>query len=207
MRFGMVIDVSRCIGCATCAVACKSNNNLPNDMWWIDIRTEGGDAPDSASGTYPNNLHRRYFPVSCQHCQKPTCVAVCPTGATYKDADTGIVMTNATECIGCDSCVEGCPYGVRKLYGTDVTWSVDFAVGDSDAPTHAAGTVGKCTGCANRLARDEEPACMKLCPARARYWGDLDDPDSAASKYLASKSNVERLLESAGTEPNVYYVS
>ena len=206
MKFAMAIDVSRCIGCCTCAVACKMANNLPNDVWWDNIRTDGGESLDSARGTYPNDLHMRYYPVSCQHCDKPACVDVCPTGATYKREKDGIVVIDSEACIGCGSCLSACPYGVRTLIDKEPTWSVDFAVGDADAAPFVTGTVVKCTGCASRIDRGEEPACMRLCPARARHWGDLDDPESDISKYLAEK-HYERLLESVGTEPNCYYVS
>lgn len=204
MKFGMAIDVKRCIGCHTCAVACKMSNNLPNEVWWNSIRTDGGTTIDTARGTYPNGLERTYYPVNCQHCDNPACVEVCPTGASFKRED-GIVSINNDECIGCGSCITACPYDVRTLYAGDPSYSVDFPVGDWDAPAHKSGTVGKCTGCANRIDRDEAPACMLLCPARARHWGDLDDPNSDVSKYIASHT-VERLLENAGTEPNVYYV-
>ena len=204
MKFGMAIDVARCIGCHTCSVACKMSNNLPEEVWWNNVRSEGGEAPDTASGTYPNNLEMNYWPVNCQHCDKPACVDVCPTGASFKRED-GIVTVDADTCIGCGSCIAACPYNVRTLYEQEPTFSMDFAVGDWDAPAHKQGTVGKCTGCANRVDRGEAPACMDLCPARARFWGDLDDPNSDVSKFLAGKQAV-RLLEDAGTEPNVYYV-
>ena len=204
MKFGMAIDVTRCIGCHTCSVACKMSNNLPEEVWWNNVRTEGGDAPDTASGSYPGELSMNYWPVNCQHCANPACVDVCPTGASMKRED-GIVTVDADTCIGCGSCIAACPYSVRTLYEQEPTFSMDFAVGDWDAPAHKQGTVGKCTGCANRVDRGEAPACMDLCPARARFWGDLDDPNSDVSKFLAGKQAV-RLLEDAGTEPNVYYV-
>ncbi len=204
MKFGMAIDVTRCIGCHTCAVACKMSNNLPEEVWWNNIRSDGGEAPDTARGEYPGNLEMNYYPVNCQHCENPACVDVCPTGASFKRED-GIVSVDVDTCIGCASCIAACPYNVRVLYDKEPTFSMDFAVGDYDAPEHKQATVGKCTGCANRIDRGEVPACMDLCPARARFWGDLDDPNSDVSKFLAGKQTV-RLLEDAGTEPNVYYV-
>ncbi|WP_165247376.1 4Fe-4S dicluster domain-containing protein [Adlercreutzia sp. ZJ141] len=204
MRFGMAIDTSRCIGCHTCAVACKMSNNLPNDVWWNHIKTDGGKSIDTARGTYPDNLYQVYYPINCQHCSKPVCVSVCPTGASIQRED-GIVVVDSEKCIGCGSCVTACPYDVRVLYEEELNYSVDFAVGDSDAPKHVSGVMGKCNGCAHRVDRGEAPACMELCPARARYWGDLDDPESDVSKYLEGKK-TERLFESEGTEPNVFYV-
>lgn len=205
MRFGMAIDVSRCIGCHTCAVACKMSNNLPDDVWWNDIHTDGGSYQDTAVGAYPNDLHRKYYPVNCQHCENPACVEVCPTGASFKRETDGIVAIDAETCIGCATCVSACPYGVRTIFGDELKYSVDFPVGDIDAPVHVPATASKCTGCVNRTSRGLPPACMELCPARARHWGDLDDPESDISKYLEGKT-TERLLEDSGTSPNVFYV-
>lgn len=204
-RYGMAIDLHRCVACHACSVACKSNNNLPNDVWYTRVITDGGEYMDTARGTYPNDLHRVNYPVGCQHCSNPSCVANCPTGASFV-RDDGIVSIDMEACIGCGTCVAACPYDVRTLIEAEPAYVVDFALGDYDAPTHKAGTVEKCTFCANRIDRGEVPACMELCPARARYWGDLDDPNSDVSKFLAGKK-ATRLLEDAGTEPNVYYVS
>jgi molybdopterin-containing oxidoreductase family iron-sulfur binding subunit len=202
----MVIDTKKCIGCFACAVACKSHNNLPNNVWWNRIECVGGDFYDTPSGTYEEgNLAMHYTPITCQHCEKPLCVSVCPTGASYKDPDTGIVGIDYDTCIGCGTCLTGCPYGVRTLYEEALEYYVDFPVGDWDAPEHKPNTVGKCTYCANRIGRDEVPMCMDICPARARYWGDWDDPESAVNKYVAGKEYT-LLLEDEGTEPNTRYI-
>ena len=84
-------------------------------------------------------------------------------------------------------------------------WSLDHAVGEVDAPAHKVATVEKCTFCVNLQARGEVPACMQLCPGRARYFGDLDDPDSDISKALEGR-DYKRLFEEEGTEPNCYYL-
>lgn len=204
MRYGMAIDLTLCFGCTECAVACKSNNNLPNGVWWNRVHTEGGAHDDTAKGTYPD-LSMRHFPVSCQHCANPACEAVCPTGATSRNPETGIVSVDAEECIGCGSCIEACPYQVRVLNVGEPAYAVDFMLGDYDAPKHMANTVEKCTFCANRLDRGEMPACMELCPGRARYWGDLDDPESDVRRAMEGRETM-RLLEDAGTEPSVYYL-
>lgn len=205
MRFGMAIDISTCMGCHTCSVACKMSNNLPNEVWWTNVKTDGGEGMDTARGEYPGSLYRYYHPVSCQHCSKPACVEVCPTGASYVNEENGLVNITTEECIGCGSCITACPYNVRTLYDSELLYSVDFTVGEIDSPAHVEGTVGKCTGCANRLERDLAPACMNLCPGRARYWGDLDDPESDVSTFIKGKE-YEKLLEASGTEPNVFYV-
>jgi len=206
MRYGMVIDTKKCIGCFACAVACKSHNNLPNKVWWNRIECVGGEFYDTPSGTYEDgNLSMHYVPITCQHCDKALCVEVCPTGASYKDPDTGIVGIDSEICIGCGTCLTGCPYDVRTLYVEELEYTVDFPVGDWDAPEHVPNTMSKCTFCANRLGRDEVPMCMDICLARARYWGDWDDPKSDVNKYLAGKEYT-KLLEEAGSSPNTCYI-
>ena len=109
-------------------------------------------------------------------------------------------------CIGCESCVHACPYeGVRTLIKNEAEYYLDVVVGEFDAPPHKGGTVEKCTFGKNLIDRGEVPACMQLCPGRARYWGDLDDPESDVSKAVEGREYV-LLNESAGTSPNVYYL-
>lgn len=203
MRYGMAIDTRACSGCSACALACKVSKNLPNKVWYNDILTKGGATRDTAAGTYPN-LSMRFYPKACQHCANPVCEATCPTGATYK-RDDGIVAVDPDLCIGCRSCMMSCPYEVRTFVGSEIDYCVDHALGDWDAPKHVSGVVEKCTMCANRVDRGEEPACVRACVNKARVWGDLDDPSSEVSKLIASR-NHERLLEDMGTEPGVYYL-
>lgn len=205
MRYGMVIDLKRCSGCKTCSVVCKVANNIPNNIIWNRVLTEGGNAPDTAGGTW-DNPEMQHWPVACQHCENPACTKVCPVGATWKDEQTGIVRQDYDKCIGCRMCMGACPYSARTFNWEEPAYAVDFPLGDFDAPKHVAGVVEKCTFCANRLARGEEPACMEHCPGRARYWGDLDDPDSDVSRAIAGRPTV-RLLEDKGTEPSVYYLA
>ena len=204
-QYGFVIDRRRCIGCHSCAVACKVANNLPEGMWYNRVLTEDADFMDVAQGTYPQ-LTLGHFPVTCQHCSMPACTEACPTGATFKDEATGIVMQDTEVCIGCESCIQACPYpGVRTLQGDEPVFSVDFAVGNQSAPAHHAATVEKCMLCARELEAGAQPACMDLCPGRARYFGDFDDPGSEVSKLVAERE-WEQLLPEAGTGPNVYYL-
>lgn len=205
MRLGMVIDLKKCIGCHTCSVACKLNNNLPNGIWWNRVLTVGGDFMDTAAGTYPHHLELHHLPVNCQHCENPACVKACPVGATYKREQDGIVMQDYDKCIGCRMCMVACPYNVRSFNWKEPEYNLDHAVGEYDAPVHQCNVVEKCTFCANRLARGEMPACMEMCLGRARYFGDLDDPDSDVSKALQGREYV-KLLEDKGTKPNVYYL-
>lgn len=204
-RYGMAIDLSRCIGCNTCAVACKVSNNLPKDVWWNVVHTEGRDFADTSKGTYGGEMQLSWLPVNCMHCENAVCEEVCPTGATVK-RDDGIVTVDEETCIGCKSCMEACPYDVRRLIENEPEYYLELPIGDPAAKGHKGGTVEKCDFCAGRIDRGEKPACMELCPGRARYWGDLDDPESEVSQFLSGR-NATVLLEEEGTSPSVYYVS
>lgn len=204
-RYGMAIDLSRCIGCNTCAVACKVSNNLPKDVWWNVVHTEGRDFADTSKGTYGGEMQLSWLPVNCMHCENAVCEEVCPTGATVK-RDDGIVTVDEETCIGCKSCIEACPYDVRRLIENEPEYYLELPIGDPAAKSHKGGTVEKCDFCAGRIDRGEKPACMELCPGRARYWGDLDDPESEVSQFLSGR-NATVLLEEEGTSPSVYYVS
>lgn len=203
-RYGMAIDLTRCIGCNTCAVACKVSNNLPRDLWYNVVHTEGRDFSDTSSGTYGEDVYMSWRPVNCMHCAKPICEQVCPTGATYK-RDDGIVAIDEDKCIGCRSCMMACPYNVRRYLQTDPEYYTDFAIGDVSAPKHIGHTVEKCNFCAGRIERGDVPACMELCPGRARYWGDLDDPNSDVRKAMEGR-DVSVMHEDAGTQPSVFYL-
>lgn len=204
-RYGMAIDLSRCIGCNTCAVACKVSNNLPKDVWWNVVHTEGRDFADTSKGTYGGEMQLSWLPVNCMHCENAVCEEVCPTGATVK-RDDGIVTVDEETCIGCKSCMEACPYDVRRLIENEPEYYLELPIGDPAAKSHKGGTVEKCDFCAGRIDRGEKPACMELCPGRARYWGDLDDPESEVSQFLSGR-NATVLLEEEGASPSVYYVS
>ena len=205
-RYGMVIDTKRCVACNTCVVGCKVENNLPQNMWWNRVVNVGGENSDSPSGTYANgDLKMDSYTMACQHCSNPACVAVCPTGASYVDEATGIVLVNSEVCIGCGLCAEACPYDVRRLQEEEPVYYTDFGYGDAEAPVHEQGTMEKCTFCNHRVARGEQPFCVTVCPGRARVFGDLDDPESEISQLLASRE-AQQLEVEAGTEPNVYFL-
>lgn len=205
-HFGMVIDTARCFGCQTCAVSCKVANNLPRGIIWNRVLTDGGDSVDSASGEYGVSLSMSYVPLACQHCENPACVKVCPVGATYKDPETGIVRQDYDKCIGCRMCMAACPYtGIRSFNWDEPSYSFDFAMGDADVPAHQKHVVEKCTFCYQRTSQGKSPACMELCPGRARYWGDLDDPESEVSKLIRDRE-YKQLLPEEGTKPSVYYL-
>ncbi|MCI8452908.1 4Fe-4S dicluster domain-containing protein [Enterorhabdus sp. P55] len=205
MHYGFAIDQQRCIGCHTCSVACKIENNLPDEMWWNRILTDGGAEMDIPAGEFPNSTIE-YVPVNCQHCENPACAKVCPVGATYRDPETGIVRQDVEKCIGCRMCVAACPYtGVRSFNWEEPQFMLGMDLGDEDVPAHQKHTVEKCTMCYQRVAKGQEPACVGACPARARIWGDLDDPQSEVSQMIAARSK-KQLLPEKGTNPSVYYL-
>ncbi|WP_302783515.1 4Fe-4S dicluster domain-containing protein [Adlercreutzia equolifaciens] len=202
-KLAIGINLRRCIGCNTCAVACKMQNNVPDGMLWNRVLTEGCERFDSAEGTYPN-LSRTYLPLACQHCENPACERVCPTGATYKD-DKGRVEIDYDKCIGCRMCMAACPYSARTFNWNEPVRATGASYGDARVPERGRGVMEKCTLCKERTDEGDEPMCVRCCPADARIFGDLDDPDSAVSR-LRREQSAEVLLEEKGTRPQVFYV-
>ena len=203
-KLAIGINLDRCIGCHTCANACKMQNNVPDGMLWNRVITEGCDAIDGAVGEYPN-LTRTYVPLACQHCENPACLKVCPTGATYKD-EQGRVEIDYDRCIGCRMCMAACPFNARVFNWEDHQRDGDFNWGDARVPVRTRGVMEKCTLCKERTDAGEEPMCVVCCPTHARVFGDLDDPNSELAQLRATKGkNVHILLEEKGTKPQVFY--
>ena len=203
-KLGIAINLERCVGCNTCANACKMQNNIPMNMLYIRVETDGVDTADGAQGTYPD-LSRTYIPVACQHCENPACLKVCPVGATYKD-DMGRVEIHYDKCIGCRICMAACPYNARVFNWEDPQRDGDFNWGDARVPVRTRGVMEKCTLCKERTDAGEEPMCVVCCPTHARVFGDLDDPNSELAQLRATKGkNVHILLEEKGTKPQVFY--
>lgn len=202
-KLAIAIDLDRCVGCHTCANACKMQNNVPMGMLWNRILTKDCDVVDGAVGEYPA-LSRTYLPVQCQHCENAPCQKACPTGATYKD-DRGRVEVDYDKCIGCRMCMAACPYNARVFNWDDPVREPGFDYGDSRVPVRAKGVVEKCTLCKERTDDGEAPLCVRVCPARARTFGDLDDPDSEVSR-AALRPDARHLLEEKGTKPQIFYI-
>lgn len=208
-KWGMVIDLKKCVGCDSCTVACKSENRTPPGISYnIVLETEVGEFP---------NITRINLPRPCMQCDKPACVQVCPTRATYKKKDDGIVVIDNDRCIGCRYCMVACPYGARSFdYGfsyeeempgyNDIT-APEYGMnrGKREEKKIPEGTVRKCNFCFHRLQRGEEPACVETCIGDARFFGDLNDPNSVVSK-LAASPRAFRLKEELGTAPRVIYL-
>ena len=157
-RYGMVIDLKKCIGCGVCTIACKAENyTRPGVFWNMVLDEEVGDYP----------LVRRHFiPRICMHCQNPPCVDICPTGASYQRED-GIVLVDYDKCVGCGYCVVACPYRARYLDTEDVGYfSTELAPNEEIGyQQHKLGVAEKCTLCVHRVENGQQPACVQACPA------------------------------------------
>lgn len=198
-RLGLAIDLDTCVGCQACVTACKGWNDQGYGAPLSD-QAPYGAAP---SGTFLNRVHSYQvaptgaapqtiaFPRSCLHCDNAPCVTVCPTGASYKRAEDGIVLVNEDVCIGCGLCAWACPYGAREL----------------DA---AAGVMKKCTLCIDRIYNenlpevDRLPACVRTCPTGARHFGDFADPESNVSRLSRERGGIELMPEMGAKPVNRY---
>ena len=206
-NLGLVIDLDICVGCHACAVNCKEWNTgghmapltdlmaygqEPDGVWFnrihsYEVDTAPGD--DGAADVPGRTVH---FPRSCLHCEEAACVTVCPTGASYKRVEDGIVLVNEEKCIGCKLCSWACPYGAREF--------------DADQ-----GVMKKCTLCIDRIYNENlpqaerTPACVSTCPASARHFGDLGDPNSEVSRMVADRDGVD-LMADLGYRPTNKYL-
>lgn len=197
-KLGLVIDLDTCVGCQACVVSCKSWNTsgygaplADSDPWganpsgaWLN-RVHGYETSKGSEATVV------HFPRSCLHCEDAPCVTVCPTGASFKRAADGIVLVDESKCMGCGLCAWACPYGAREM-------------------DPAEGVMKKCTLCVDRIdnenlpPEDREPACVRACPAKARHFGDLADPDSDVSRLVADREGQVLMPEQRTRPVNRY---
>ena len=196
VRWGLLVDTDKCAkGCDACVSACDKEHGL----------YKTGPAEDQAQWIRkvevknPKTGYEFSLPVMCQHCEKPPCVDVCPTGASFRRAD-GIVLVDRHICIGCRYCMMACPYKARSFVAENLHHQV------ADSP-RGKGTVGGCNMCVHRVDENENPACVDACDAdghKALIFGDLKDPNSEISKQLA-KYKTTQIREDLDLDPGVYY--
>lgn len=198
MKYGMLLDLKRCIGCHTCTITCKTENYTRPGIFWNQVITQ-------ELGEYPS-VSKYFLPRMCMQCENPSCVEVCPTGASLK-RDDGVVTIDEEKCAGCKYCIVACPYGARYLnvdnggyYGKELL--PNERIGYQE---HKVGVVTKCDFCLDRLERGEQPACVKSCIAEARIFGDLSDPESQISRLIRAKHGFQ-LMKELGNDPSVYYL-
>ncbi|HII3821631.1 TPA: DMSO/selenate family reductase complex B subunit [Pasteurella multocida] len=156
VQYGFYFDSDRCTGCKTCELACKDYKDLDTNVNFRRIyEYAGGDWQQQANGCWQHNVFAYYLSISCNHCDNPACVSVCPTGAMHKTED-GFVIVNEAICIGCRYCHMACPY---------------------DTPQYDAmkGHMTKCDGCHSRILEGKKPICVDACPLRALDFAPIDE--------------------------------
>ena len=199
-NYAMGIDISKCIGCGRCVTACKEENDVPKEphyfRTWVEryiTPTEGETKVDSPNGGidgFPDfngdeDILKAFFvPKLCNLCENPPCVQVCPVGATFKSRD-GVVLVDEKYCVGCRYCIQACPYGARYMH----------------PEKH---TVDKCTFCYHRITKGKLPACVEVCPTKARIFGDLGQQNSPIRRFLRF-NNTRTLKAELNTKPKVFY--
>ncbi len=198
-QLALVIDLNVCVGCHACVTSCKQWNTSGSAGPLLDANPYAADPSGTffnrvqtfEVGTYPNT-QTVHFPKSCLHCEDPPCVPVCPTGASYKRKEDGIVLVDYDKCIGCKYCAWACPYGVREF--------------DEERKV-----MTKCTLCVDRIydaalpESERKPSCVLACPAGARIFGDVHDPESDASVAISENAGYA-LMPECGTQPANHYL-
>jgi len=199
VRWGMVIDLKRCIGCLSCVIACKSENGTPPGVFWRKVLLQ-------EIGKYPN-VRRLSLPTGCMHCNDPPCMKACPSGAISKRKD-GIVIIDEEKCYGAKACILACPYEAisfveeYKQYWPSGTTPYEKLKNSGKIK----GVSTKCTFCAHKnLEGGELPACVMTCPTKALTFGDLEDPNSEVAKLIRGRGGYQ-LKKELGTDPAVYYL-
>ncbi len=198
-QLALIIDLNVCVGCSACVTSCKEWNTSGPAGFMSDDNPYAKDPTGTffnrvqtyEVGTYPNT-ETVHFPKSCLHCEEPPCVPVCPTGASYKRENDGIVLVDYDKCIGCKYCSWACPYGAREI---DEHQKV----------------MKKCTLCVDRIydeslpESERKPACVLACPTNARLFGDVHDPDSYVSTVIREEGGYP-LMPEWGTQPSNHYL-
>jgi molybdopterin-containing oxidoreductase family iron-sulfur binding subunit len=220
----MVIDTKKCLqnqqngGCDACSSACHQIHNVPtipepkrHEIKWIWREIYEHAFPNSNHSFTHDGLKGKPVTVLCNHCERPPCVRVCPTKATWKRETDGIVMMDMHRCIGCRYCMAGCPYGARSFNYVDPRPHLEKqGLLRDEFPSRTKGVVEKCNFCAERIAQGQFPACVEACQVKnganaALAFGNLYDPESSVAKLLRESHSIRR-KPTLGTEPHVFYL-
>ena len=199
MRYGMVIDLKRCVGCYGCQLSCKAEHGTPPGVFFARVLKR-------ECGSFPNT-QVIFLPTLCFHCTDAPCVDVCPTGASHY-REGGIVDVDKDTCVGCRACMQACPYDARYYNQDQRPYFPDQDLTPFEEAHYSednCNVVMKCNFCIDRVQEGLDPACVSNCPADARIFGDLDDPECEASRLIQERGG-EQLQPELGTKPNVYYL-
>jgi len=196
MQYAIITDLNRCVGCMSCNMGCKIANSVPVGNFWNKV-LRIGPTPKYEGAVTPD-VEWYYLPIQCQHCEKPECVSVCPTGASHKLND-GTVQIDKAKCIGCQFCVMSCPYNVRYL-------------------NEEQRVVEKCTLCEQQIAQGELPQCVSQCVGLAKWFGDIEASPTDWSGFKGGgnctfvdsvktyDSSEIHQLPDVGNKPSFFYI-
>ena len=215
VEFVYCLNLTRCIGCRKCVHACVAENNLSRtpEIQYIRVLKMPHGSMDTEQGDHnyaPESVPEKgffYMPVQCQQCHNPPCVKVCPVKATWQEPD-GITVIDYDWCIGCRYCEAACPYFARRFNWTKPTIPSERLnlnmsyLGNRPRPR---GVMEKCHFCIQRTRAGKYPACLEVCPAGARKFGNVLDPDSEVAYILKNKRVFIQLKEELGTNPRFFY--
>ena len=215
-RWAMVIDLKTCRehpDCSECTKACHLTHNVPDysdskdEVKWIWKEHFSHSFIESDHPYVTEHVKHSDAILLCNHCDNPPCVRVCPTQATWKREQDGIVMMDWHRCIGCRYCIAACPYSSRSFNYRDPRkyFEEKGIKPQSDFPTRTKGVVEKCTLCEERLARGQWPSCVLACPYNAMVVGDLDNPQDPVRRLLSERFTIRR-KPGLGTQPEIYYI-
>ncbi len=214
VRLGMVIDMRKITEqpelLDNAIAACNNAHNIPqfdnrkSEIKWIWKAPFENVFPTESSYHLAKNVEKADFAVLCNHCDDPPCVRACPTQATFKVKENGIVAMDFHRCIGCRFCMAACPYGARSFNWEDPRPYIKKY--NKDFPSRMRGVVEKCNFCGERLALGQEPACVEACKGTgAMVFGDLNDAKSEIRQVLDKEFTIQR-NPSLGTKPSVFYI-
>lgn len=153
--YAVHFDATACTGCKACQAACKDHNELPEGVLWRRVYEVAGGGFRKDGAAWRHDVFAWNLSLSCNHCERPVCAEVCPTGAVAR-RDDGVVLLDSTKCMGCRYCEWACPYGAPRF-------------------DEARGVMTKCTLCADRLDEGLAPSCVAACPMRALDFGPLEE--------------------------------